>query len=497
MGDVEVVPLSEGSSQAAAHALLRRLAGREPVLTPISAVYIGDDTVWKLRRAVKLNFLDFTTLAERERTSRREFELNAPNAAGMYQDVVPVTQTVGGAELNGTGVVIDWVVRMARVPAADFLDEIAKSDRLSPAMLDQLADAVAAMHAALPAAERDWLAGIRSTLDGNYTSCLAAGMPEKQVATWRDKILAELEARSEWVTARAAAGFVRRTHGDLHLGNICLWQGHPAPFDAMEFSESMATIDLSYDLAFLLMDLDIRAGRAAANRVLNRYVARTGDVGLVPGLAMFLSMRAIVRAHVSCHGGGQWQHYLAYAQEVLEPAACVVVGIGGLPGSGKSTLARGLAPQLGRAPGALILRSDETRKRRFGVSPEQHLPREAYAEAVNRAVMAEIFKGVAESAAAGHAVIADLTFMADADRAAAAEAAGQVPFVGLWLQAPMAVLEARIASRTSDASDADLAVLRRIAPSDPGPGRWVCVDATDPQLLDNVARHVTKLASMC
>jgi predicted kinase len=268
-------------------------------------------------------------------------------------------------------------------------------------------------------------------------------------------------------------------------------------FDALEFSEAMATIDVGYDLAFLLMDLDIHAGRAAANQVLNRYVARTGDVALLHGLPLFLSMRALVRAHVACNAGRDWADYLDYAEAVLRPAAPVVLGIGGLPGAGKSTLARALAPRLGAAPGALVLRSDEARKRRFGLAPEQRLPPEAYDEAVSRAVMATIFAGVAEAASAGHAVIADLTFLSLEDRAAVARAAGNTPFVGIWLQAPLATLEARVAARHGDASDADVAVLRRLAAHDPGAGSWLAVDATDPLALDVLASHVTKAVTLC
>jgi hypothetical protein len=476
---------------------LTGLAGHAPVETPISAVFLGEDTAWKLRKAVKLTFLDFTTLAERERTARRELELNAPTAPGMYRDVVPVTRGPQGLALGGDGEVIDWVVRMARVPEGDFLDVIAERGGLSPALLDGLADAVADLHAQTKPRERDPLAMLRDAVAGNQVSGHAAGLPGDAVDRWRDAMMAAIDARADWIIERGRAGFMRRTHGDLHLSNLCLWQGHPVAFDALEFSEAMATIDLGYDLAFLLMDLEIRAGRPAANRVLNRYVARTGDVGLVVGLPMFLSMRALVRAHVSCNAGKPWQGYLAFAEAALQPSASVVVAIGGLPGSGKSTLARGLAPLLGGSPGALVLRSDETRKRRFGLAPEQRLPPDAYQASVSRAVMAEVFAGVAIAARAGHAVIADLTFMARDDRKAVAQAAGSVPFVGVWLTAPPEVLEQRVAARVGDASDADVTVLRRALAADPGPGDWWPLDTTDPAALEHLTAHVTHATRMC
>ncbi len=442
-------------------------------------------------------FLDFSTLAERERTARREMALNAPNAPGLYHDVVAVTRTANGVELNGAGEVVDWVVRMARVPEQDFLPAIAASGGLSPALLDGMADAVATLHAQALPAVTEHEAALRRTLLGNHASGLAAGIPAAMADRWRDAALAELSRHAAWLADRVARGFVRRTHGDLHLGNFCLWQGRPVAFDALEFSEAMATIDLGYDLAFLLMDLEIHAGRPAANRVLNRYVARTGDTALVAGLPLFLSMRAMVRAHVTARGGGDWQRYFSFAEAALQPAPCVMVAIGGLPGTGKSTMARALAPRLGRAPGALVLRSDETRKRRAGVMPEQRLPKSAYAEPESRAVMTELLTLAATAVGAGHTVIADATFMAPSDRDAAARTAGSVAFVGVWLEAPLPVLEARIEARRGDASDADVAVLRRAAQADPGAGAWLALDSTDPAAPDALTRHITALTQTC
>jgi predicted kinase len=256
----------------------------------------------------------------------------------------------------------------------------------------------------------------------------------------------------------------------LHLGNICLWDGAPVPFDALEFDEDMATIDLAYDLAFLLMDLDRRAGRPAANRVLNRYVARTGDAALVQLLPAFLSRRAMVRAHVEGDTG-----YLDAAIAYLHPAPGQVVAIGGLPGTGKSTLARALAPGLGAAPGALILRSDEIRKRLHGVAPEQRLGRDAYSDAANAQVDAVLLAQLRE--AAGHGVILDASFLSPDLRKAVARA-GQ-NFTGIWLEAPMAELERRVRARSGDASDATDAVLHRLAAKDPGPIDWHRVPADE------------------
>jgi aminoglycoside phosphotransferase family enzyme/predicted kinase len=485
--------------QAETAVLLRRLAGVDPVETHISLVFVGADTVWKLRKAVRLPFLDFSRVDDRRRFALRELELNGPAAPGLYRDVVAVTRGQDGSlSLGGTDLpVVDWVLRMAHVPAEDFLDASACAGRFTPALLDALGDAVAAFHTALkPVADVAVAETMRWIADGNVRSARNAGLAEEPVQAWFADENAALAGIEAWQHQRARDGFVRRAHGDLHLGNLCLWHGKPVPFDALEFDERMATIDLGYDLAFLLMDIDQQVDRRAANRVLNRYVARTGDVALTRGLPAFLSMRAMVRAHVEAsrsHAVAA-ERYLREALRYLRPPPPIALAIGGLPGSGKSTLARALAPELGGAPGALVLRSDEIRKRLHGAAPEDRLPQAAYSEAASTAVFATLAQLAGETAVGGHAVIADATFIDPRHRAmldGAARAAG-VPFLGLWLEAPLAALEARISGRQHDASDAAVDVLHAARRANPQAGDWVAVDASDAAIALEQARAAVR-----
>ncbi len=456
-------------NQAETRSFLQHLAGTAPVETQISAVFVGPDTAWKLKRAVRLNFLDFTPLDARRHYLERELALNAAAAPGLYRDVVPITRGPGGLAIGGAGDVVDWVLRMAPIPRGAFLLDHVPAG-LPNGLLDALADMVAADHARrAPVPTHDAGHPARNAR-GNAQAAVARGLPPDTVAAWLLAAEQALDAATPLLAERAAAGFVRRAHGDLHLGNICLWQGSPAPFDALEFDEAMATIDLGYDLAFLLMDLDRRAGRPAANRVLNRYVARTGDAALVRLLPAFLSRRAMVRAHVAGDPS-----YLDAALAYLHPAPGRVVAIGGLPGSGKSTLARALAPGLGGAPGALIVRSDEIRKRLFGVRPEQRLGRDAYSPEANARVEAALLEAI--RAAAPHGVIADATFLSPALRRAIAGCSAA--FTGIWLDAPVSELERRVTARAGDASDATASVLRRLAEADPGPVTWHRVPADE------------------
>jgi uncharacterized protein len=455
--------------------------GGRPRETHISAVFIGSDTVWKLKKAVRMPFLDFSEVDARAHFLRRELELNQPAAPGIYRDVVAVSRGPDGSlELGGENA-IDWVLRMAPVPQGDFLDVIASSGVLTPRLLDDLGDCVAAYHARLASIRcQDSAGALLRITEGNVRSALAAGLPCADVQAWHQKMASAIDACRDWLAERSEAGFIRRCHGDLHLGNLCLWEGKPVAFDALEFDEALATIDIGYDLAFLLMDLDRKVGRPAANRVMNRYAVRAGNVALA-GLPLFLSQRAMIRAHVLKAMNQDGEAYLAAAQTYLEPAPPIVIAIGGLQGTGKSTLARALAPELGPAPGALIVRSDEIRKRLHDAEPEDRLGPHAYTEAANIKTNRAVIECGRLGAASGHAVIVDATFLdlAVRDELTATIRHTGVPFLGIWLHAPLSVLEARVGSRKGDASDATVAVLHAAAEVDPGAGNWLPVNATD------------------
>lgn len=515
------------AAQAEAAALLARITGAAPIETHISAVYVGARAAYKLKKAVALGFLDFSTLAARERFTRRELAVNQPHAPDLYRDVAPITRGADGAlRIGGEGAAEEWVLVMAPLAPDCFLDILAARQGLAPAMLDDLADMVAALHTAAPvAAGFDVASATARVIAGNERAARDAGLPPARIAAWARAAEQALARLAPALALRAAGGQVRRCHGDLHLGNVCLWHGAPTPFDALEFDEELATVDTGYDLAFLLMDVEQRLGRGAANRVLNRYVARTGDVGLVAGLPLWLSLRAVIRAHVRASRGDDGVALLDAADAYLRPGPARLIAIGGLQGSGKSRLAYALAPEIGPAPGALVLRSDEIRKRRFGRAPGERLPPEAYAESVSRAVLAELGELARQAVACGHAAIGDATFLDPADRVAIEDAAriararpvrmesfkpipcagspgssaadvrspecegsresgsgSGLPFTGLWLEAPMEVLKARIAARRGDASDATVAVLESAAARDPGPIAWHRV-AADPDPL--------------
>jgi predicted kinase len=248
-----------------------------------------------------------------------------------------------------------------------------------------------------------------------------------------------------------------------------------------------------YDLAFLIMDLAERGLGADANRLFNRYVLDSPDPVLtLDGLAafpVFLALRAAIRAKIAALRGPEDAvqakaalAYFAAAERFIAPAPPLLVAIGGLSGSGKTSLAQHLAPALGRAPGALHLRSDVERKRRAGVPETTTLPDAAYTAEAAAALYRRLQDLAEHGLRAGQAVILDAVQGRLEEQAAAATLAARlgVPFCGFWLDAPVALLTARVAARRADASDATPAVVEgQVAAGFSAPG-WIRLDAGQP-----------------
>jgi hypothetical protein len=291
------------------------------------------------------------------------------------------------------------------------------------------------------------------------------------------------------LAARRQAGFVRRCHGDLHLGNIVLIGSKPVLFDAIEFDPAIASGDVLYDLAFLLMDLIERGLHDAANTVFNRYLTETRrdeNLEALAALPLFLSLRAAIRAKVTAAKrklstdttlARSALDYFALAAKLIAPPSPRLLAVGGLSGTGKSLLARKLAPHLAPAPGAVWLRSDVERKALFGVGENERLPQSAYAPEVTARVYAAITAKARQVIAAGHSAIVDAMFGRPNERAAVEQAAAGGAFHGLFLTADLATRLARVGGRKGDASDADAEVAREQESYDLGPMTWATVDA--------------------
>jgi hypothetical protein len=470
--------------------------GRKPqrIDTHAAHIFLGGRRAFKLKRPVKTGYLDFSTVDKRREALEAELRLNRRTAPGLYLGVRPINRdATGRLSLGGTGKTVDWVLEMQRFPDDALLLDRVRQGRLEGEMLDSLADRIAAFHRQARPERLEGAPSFAGILAGNAESLAIEAETLGGQAT-QDLVRAQraaLAAAAPLLDARAEAGRVVRGHGDLHLANIALIDGEPILFDALEFSEALATTDILYDLAFLLMDFWVQGEHQAANRVMNRWYDRMDESGeALALLPLFLSTRATIRAHVTAMRArlagdrdiaGEARALLAHARAFLEPAAPRLVAVGGLSGTGKSTIARALAPMLGRAPGARHLRSDVIRKSLWGRAPEERLPAEAYARGQSATVYAEMERRAREALAAGQAVLLDAVFARGPERARALDlaATAAVPFTGLWLDAPLAVRVARVGGRTADASDADGAVAaaqETLRLEDPSP--FVVVDAS-------------------
>ncbi|MDH3233109.1 MAG: AAA family ATPase [Alphaproteobacteria bacterium] len=493
-------------SDAAAYRALGMEGPVERIETHISEVFLVGDRVFKLKRAVRFAYLDFSSAAKRKAAAIAELALNRRTAPTIYLGLAAVRRGTGGAlelcmadTLPEGAEALEWLVAMRRFPQEALLDAMAARGALSIATMEEVAEAVAAFHADAEVVTRlggavgmcHAAAGVRGAfaeiMDGAGDIFDAAA-----VAALTDADDAATARLAPLLDARKQAGLVRHCHGDLHLRNIAMIGGRPAPFDCIEFSEEIACVDVLYDLAFLLMDLWHRGLAEHANATLNRYLEITGDYEGLAALPLFLASRAAIRAHVTgtialgeTAGAAREAHieearaYLALGNALIDPPAPRLVGVGGLPGSGKTTIARALAPALLPVPGAVVLRSDVIRKSLAGVDPLTRLGPDGYSAEMTARTYGTLRERAEAALAAGHSVVADAVHARPEERAAleALAAAAGVAFDGLWLDAPGDELETRVSERGADASDATVAIVRQALDYETGPIGWIRIDA--------------------
>jgi len=467
--------------------------------THTAHVFLAGEFAYKLKRAVTYDFLDFSTLDKRRTACEAEIVINRRTAPDIYLRAQPVTRRAdGGLALDGAGDPVEWVVVLRRFDEDGLFDRLASRHALSLEMARELADEVRQLHTTADTRpDHGGVAGIRWVVDRNamvfdeHADILPAGLAARVTDASREAI----DRHSALLESRRQSGHVRQCHGDLHLRNIVAIEGRPVIFDAIEFNDRIACTDVLYDLAFLVMDLLQFSLPGHASEVLNRYLERSDELDGLPLMPLFLASRAAVRAKVTAlearlargadaeRDKAQARAYLKQAEAFLRPSPPRLIAVGGLSGSGKTTLAARLAPGLGLAPGAVIVRSDVVRKQLFNVLPEVRLGPEGYTSIVNRKVYDAVVTRCRTVLATGYSAIADGTFASADDRAAieqVAKGAG-VPFSGVWLQAPPELLRSRVSARTNDASDATASVVDRQLASATALTGWHTIDASGSQ----------------
>lgn len=448
-------------------------AGAGPVRlveTHISWVLLGRTQAWKLKKPVRLPFLDFTTLAARRRFCDEELRLNRRLAPSLYLDVVEV-RDAARPQFGAAGELVDVAVRMRRFADGALWSEQVAAGTLSAQQVDALSRRLARFHrdAARPPVGADFGSAAaqrrvtRKLVDG-IDRMRPAG-PWPALREWLEQRLQPLDPLWQ---ARREAGRVRECHGDLHLANVVQLGDESTAFDAIEFDDELRWIDVLDDIAFLVMDLLAHDRRALAFRLLDGWLEGSGDHDGLPALRFYLVRRALVRWLVRSLGPAtEGPDYLALAARLAQGADARLAITHGLPGSGKSLVSQRML----EVAGAIRLRSDVERKRLFGLdalaSSDGQVPGGIYDAAATARTYARLHHAAGTVLTAGWPVIVDAAFLRRGERAqfAALAASLPVPLSIIECRADTSVLRQRIVERQArggDASEADLAVLERL-----------------------------------
>lgn len=482
-----------------------RCSSVERIDTHISHIFLTGDFAYKLKRSLVLPYLDFSTSDKRRAVCQTELRLNQRTAPTLYLAVIPITREADGSlKLDGIGRPVDWLVKMRRFDNATLFSKMAERGDLTESISEQLAHAIAEFHEISEPLHGDFEPQrTRAVLDVNLAGFLAHGgsvVTASQARTLTERSVSALDQCAPLLVARETAGKLRHCHGDLHLANICLIDDKPTLFDALEFNAAMAEIDVLYDLAFLLMDFDHWGLRTLANVTFNRYIDMTNDLQGLELLPLFLSMRAAVRSHVSLAQhetitdavrdlSADAKAFYEMACAYLLPSTPRLLAVGGFSGTGKSCVARAIAPELGAAPGARIVRTDAVRKRLAGSDLYAPLPQSGYGTELSQRTYEVMYEEARCALKAGQSVICDGVFARPQDRQQVRALAEDlnVPFSGIWLTAPERTLIERVTARVNDISDASPQIVRRQLSVSPGTMDWHEVDASA-----NLATTVTR-----
>ena len=478
--------------------------------TNTSLVVLTGEFAYKIKKPVRFEFLDASTLERRHFLCEEERRLNARLAPELYLEVVPIVRAAQGLRVGGTGAAIEYAVKMRQFDGTQELCALLEHNAVEAAEIAGLGRRIARFHADAPidlgrpdgANSRRMRTAVLATLATLLAHVGEPGsVPEfGRLIDWTHD---RLERDAHRFEDREAAGFVRECHGDLHARNIVRWAGGLIPFDCLEFDPGLRWIDVMSDTAFLVMDLAGRSRTDLAAVFLDVYLAESGDYAGVASLPFYAVHRALVRAMVDTLAAETQAARQAFTDRMraridtaagfANPRPAVLVAMHGPSGSGKSWLSERLVAKLG----AVRIRSDVERRRLAGDSPVAHDPR------TDDLIYERLIACAGACLAGGTPAIVDAASLrrADRDRYRALAAEARVPLVILSCRTDRPTLIDRIASRRrrgTDPSDADRGVLdAQLATMEPfgddERADVVEVATAGPEVLERAAQAIARI----
>ena len=483
-------------------------AGVELRETHISWVFLAGERAYKLKKPLRLAFLDYSTPERRRAMCQAEVRLNRRLAPEVYLGVKAIVRRDGELRLapEQADHAVDYVVEMRRYDERRTLAALTERGELSPAQIEAVARRLVRFHAeatrvdAAEAAVARPRRALQSTLEDLY-GLAEHEVPPEELAQCERFAASTFAARRAELYSRLRAGLVRDCHGDLRLEHV-LVDGSVAAVDCLEFDPALRETDVAADLSFLVMELEAHGEGAHADALIAAYEAAGGDPGERSLLAFFAFARALVRAKVAFLRAGQLSEPEAAARARREgrdlirlarrlrwrsrsPLALVVCGP---PASGKSHLAERIASDSGWAR----IASDQVRKRLAGVDPQTPVGPSRYAKALTGRTYQELARLARERLERDGGVVVDATFRRAEERARLRRALGPADALFLECSVPEAELARRAAQRARRPSESDagpeiaLRLAREFEPLDEVPATahlMVRTDAPLPGLL--------------
>jgi aminoglycoside phosphotransferase family enzyme/gluconate kinase len=443
------------------------------IQTHVSYVLLTGDYVYKLKKAVNFGFLDYSTLELREHFCRQELEMNKRGAGEIYLEVLPITQIDNEFQLGGSGAAVEYTLKMYQFPQDNLLISLFQQGKLTEEMAEDLGRLVANFHSKCPT--NDYilsfgeLAQVRQAFDENYEQTAKyIGLAQTQAQFDATKEFTDnfFATKQEVLAKRIQNGSIRECHGDLHLGNICIWHDKILLFDCIEFNEPFRFVDVMYDVAYGVMNFFVGSRRDLANAYLNTYLEESGDWEGLQVLPLYVSRQAYVRAKITSFllddpgvpDADKEQAKFAASKYYKMACDCTKLGQGrlimmsGVSGSGKSTVAKKIA----RQNNAIHVRSDAVRKHLAGVSLSEKGGEELYTPEMTEKTYSRLLELGVLLASVGYSVILDGKYDRQSLRQPVIAAAQKhhLPLQILHCTAPESVLRDRLDSRTGDVSDA-------------------------------------------